>query len=172
MKRLLETPFYKISTTTDVEGLECAVALKNAYALAVSLAVGISLHKDSTLHYNSQAAVFGQSIKEMRKLLSLFGYKDDNIIYGAGDLYVTVYGGRTRKIGTLLGKGYNFEDAMKELSGVTLESTVIITRINNAVQTLVNKGKADVNDYPLLFHINDLINNNAKVNIPWDKFTD
>jgi len=170
MKSLLQTPFYYISLTTDIEGLECAVALKNAYALAVSLTVGLSLKKDNTLHYNSQAAVFGQSIKEMKKLLALYGYSDDNIIYGAGDLYVTVFGGRTRQIGTLLGMGHTFDSAMNELKGVTLESIVITKRIGESVKTLANEGKADINDFPLLNHIYEIINENKQVNIPWDKF--
>lgn len=170
MKKILETPYYNISLTTDIEGLECAVALKNAYALAVTLAVGLSKRSGDTIHYNSQAALFGQSVKEMRKLLSLFGYADENIIYGAGDLYVTVFGGRTRMIGTLLGLGHSFDEAMRELEGVTLESIVISTRVGEAVQTLINAGKADSADFPLLLHVYDIITNGATVDIPWKAF--
>ena len=39
LKRLFECPYYHISLSTDVVGVECAVALKNAYALGVSLAI-------------------------------------------------------------------------------------------------------------------------------------
>jgi len=170
VKKLLNTSFYHISLTTDIEGLECAVAMKNIYALAVTLAVGLSLKKDNTLHYNSQAALFGQSVQEMRRLLVLFGYDEENIVFGAGDLYVTVYGGRTRKIGTLLGQGYGFEEAMKELDGVTLESVVIATRTGEAVTTLIDAGKAKREDFPLLLHVYDIITRNAKVNIPWSAF--
>jgi len=169
-KTLLETSYYHINLSTDIEGLECAVALKNVYALAVSLAVGLALKDGDTLHYNSQAALFGQSIREMRKLLKLFGNSDDNIIYGAGDLYVTVFGGRTRKIGTLLGKGLSFEAAMKELSGITLESVVISERVGKAVLTCIDSGKATKDDYPLLLHIYDIITKNKEVNIPWKAF--
>jgi len=171
LKKTLQTKYYHISLTTDVEGLECAVALKNAYALAVSLAVGLSNKADGVLHYNSQAALFGQSICEMRKLLSLFGYGDDNIIYAAGDLYVTIFGGRTRKIGTLLGEGLSFEEATKTLEGVTLESIVITTRTAQAVRTLIEKGRALEKDFPLLMHVDELINQGATVDIPWDLFT-
>jgi len=170
MKKLLETDYYHISLTTDIEGLECAVAMKNAYALAVTLAVGLSLKNGGTLHYNSQAALFGQSVREMRKLLGLIGCSDDNIIFGAGDLYVTVYGGRTRHIGTLLGKGYSFQSAMEELSGVTLESIVIATRTGEAVRTLIDTGKVQKESFPLLLHISDIITKNAKVDIPWSAF--
>jgi len=170
MKELLETSYYHINITTDIEGLECAVALKNAYALAVSLAVGLSLKDGDTLHYNSQAALFGQSIREMRKLLALFNYNDDNIIYGAGDLYVTVFGGRTRKIGTLLGIGHSFESAMQELSGITLESVVIAERVGEAVLTQISNGKANKDDFPLLLHVYDIITKNSMVDIPWKSF--
>jgi len=170
MKKLLETSYYHISLTTDIEGLECAVAMKNAYALAVTLAVGLSLKHDDKLHYNSQAAIFTQSIREMRKLLDLFGYDEENIIYGAGDLYVTVYGGRTRKIGTLLGMGHSFESAMQELSGVTLESVVIATRTGEAVHELIKREKAVRSDFPLLLHVYDLITKDIRVNIPWKDF--
>jgi len=170
MKEMLETSYYHISLTTDIEGLECAVAIKNMYALAVTLAVGLSLKVDNTQHYNSQAALFGQSVREMRMLLSQFGYSDDNIVYGAGDLYVTVFGGRSRKMGTLLGTGMSFEAAMQELSGVTLESVVIATRIGDAVRTLIRAGKADEKDFPLLLHVHDIITQGAIVDIPWCDF--
>jgi glycerol-3-phosphate dehydrogenase (NAD(P)+) len=170
VKKLLNTPYYHISLTTDVEGLECVVAMKNIYALAVTLEVGLSLKRDNTLHYNSQAGVFGQSIREMRRLLGLFRYGSDNIVFGISDLYVTVFGGRTRKIGTLLGQGHSFDEAMRELDGITLESVVIATRTGEAVTTLIEAGKAKKEDFPLLLHVYDIITKNEKVNIPWGAF--
>jgi glycerol-3-phosphate dehydrogenase (NAD(P)+) len=170
MKAMLGTSFYHISLSTDVLGVECAVAMKNAYALGVTLAVGLSERSDGKQHYNSQAALFGQSVREMRRLLALFGGHDDNIVYGAGDLYVTIFGGRSRRIGTLLGMGVSFEDAMKELAGVTLESVVIAGRTARAVRALIAAGKAKAEDYPLLLHIDDIITNGAGVDIPWEAF--
>jgi glycerol-3-phosphate dehydrogenase (NAD(P)+) len=170
LRDFLHTSYYHISLSTDVIGVECAVALKNAYALAVTLAAGISLSIGETLHYNSQAALFGQSVAEMRKLLELFGGNDDNIVYGAGDLYVTVFGGRTRLLGTLLGQGVSFEDAMKQLSGVTLESVVIASRTAQAVRDRIRQGKASADDYPLLLYVDDLIRGEKNDAIPWDRF--
>jgi len=169
-KDLLATSYYHINLTADIEGFEFAVALKNAYAMAVTLALGLSLKDGDMLHYNSQAALFGQSIREMRKLLSLYGYAASNIDFGAGDLYVTVFGGRTRKIGTLLGMGHNLEYALNELSGITLESVVIAERTSKAILTFIASGKAKKEDYPLLLHIYDIIANDARVNIPWADF--
>ncbi|MDP4152725.1 MAG: glycerol-3-phosphate dehydrogenase [Bacillota bacterium] len=173
-KALFETPYYHISLSTDVEGVEYAVALKNAYALGVTLAVGLSERKEGiggTQHYNSQAALFGQSIREIRKLLKLAKVQDDNIIFAAGDLYVTIFGGRTRKIGTLLGRGLSFKEAISELNGVTLESIVISTRTAAALRSMINKGIADPADFPLLLHIDDIINHGAPIDIDWNAFT-
>ena len=173
LKAIFETDYYHICLSTDVTGVECAVAMKNAYALAVSLAVGLSERIEGvggTLHYNSQAALFAQSIREMRRLLKLIGGHDDNIVYGVGDLYVTIFGGRTRKIGTLLGRGVSFDDAMAQLSGITLESVVISTRTARAVRKLIERGLTTADDFPLLLHIDDIINHGAEVNIPWEKF--
>lgn len=170
LKAMLETDYYHISLSTDVVGVECAVAMKNAYALAVTLAVGLAEKRDGKLHYNSQAAIFAQSIREMRRLLAMAGGGDDAIVYGAGDLYVTVFGGRTRLIGTLLGRGMSFADAMNELSGVTLESIVIATRTARAVRARIALGTANAGDFPLLLHVDDIINHGADVDIPWKAF--
>ncbi len=173
LKGLLQTDYYRISLSTDMVGVECAVAMKNAYALAVTLAVGLSERiegEGGVQHYNSQAALFGQSVREMRRLLALCGGGDENIVWGAGDLYVTVFGGRTRKIGTLLGRGLPFEEAMRTLSGVTLESVVIATRTARAVRALIERGRATAGDFPLLLHVDDIINHGAPVEVPWGAF--
>ena len=173
IKSLFETAYYHISLSSDVVGVECAVAMKNAYALGVSLAVGLAQKrdgKDGAQHYNSQAALFGQSVREMRRLLKWTGGLDDNIVLGAGDLYVTIFGGRTRLIGTLLGRGYSFEEAMAQLEGITLESIVISTRTARAVRAMIRDGKARAEEYPLLLHIDDIINHGSPVDIPWAAF--
>ncbi len=173
IKSLFETDFYHISISTDIVGVECAVAMKNAYALGVTLAVGLSERMEGvggTQHYNSQAALFGQSVREMRKLLAMTGGRDDNIVLGAGDLYVTIFGGRTRFIGTLLGRGLSFDEAMAQLKGVTLESIVISTRTARAVRRLIATGRASAEDFPLLLHIDDIISKGKPVEIPWVAF--
>ena len=172
IRSLFETDYYHVSLSTDVRGVECAVAMKNAYALGVALAIGMSYaHEGREFeHYNSQAAIFGQAIKEMIRLLDVCEGDPSNITLGAGDLYVTVYGGRTRRIGILLGQGIPFDKAMETLKGVTLESIVIASRTAEAVKTLIANGKAKAEDYPLLMHIDELINGGKTVNVPWTAF--
>lgn len=175
LKQLLQTSYYHITTTTDIVGIESAVALKNSYALGVALTIGLNkkhFGKDSELHFNSQAAVFGQSVKEMSKLLAFQGANTiDNLCVGAGDLYVTIYGGRTRLVGILLGEGLSIDEAEQRLNGVTLESLVVSKRVARAVLINIEKGTLCKDDFPLLLHINDILTKNAPADIPWDAFT-
>jgi len=116
--------------------------------------------------------VFGQGAREMMKLLEYQGAGDvNNIVVGVGDLYVTVYGGRTRLVGILLGRGLNIDEAKAELNGVTLESLVVAERVARAIKVAVANGKLNAEDFPLLLHVNDIICEKKEVNIPWEKFT-
>ena len=173
LKALLETEYYHISLSTDITGVECAVAMKNAYALGVTLAVGMVEREDGvgcTPAYNPQAALFGQSVREMALILSYAGGGAENIVYGAGDLYVTVFGGRTRKLGTLLGRGMPFPKAMKELSGITLESVAITRRLISAVTRAASLGKLERDQFPLLMHVGDLLAEKPTGGIPFAHF--
>ena len=175
LKSVMQTDYYHISLSRDIVGIESAVALKNGYALGIALTVGLNQKEfgiDSVLHYNSQAAVFGQAIKEMAKLLAFQGAPDlDNLCVGAGDLYVTVYGGRTRLIGILLGRGMDIDSAKEELNGVTLESLVVAGRVAKVIRQNIAEGKLDAADFPLLLHIDQIVTEKMPVNIPWEAFT-
>lgn len=175
MKKAMATDYYHISLSTDIVGVESAVALKNGYALGIALTIGLNQKAygiDSELHFNSQAAVFGQAVREMTMLLELQGAKTlDNIVLGAGDLYVTVYGGRTRLVGILLGRGMNIDEAKEELNGITLESLVVAERVAKAVRLKAQNCLANLSDFPLLMHIDEIITQRKEVNIPWEKFT-
>lgn len=162
------------SITTDITGIESAVALKNGYALGIALTIGLNqnYYQNDIPHYNSQAAVFGQASKEMYRLLEYQGALTlNNLCVGVGDLYVTVYGGRTRLVGILLGKGLSISEAKNELKGVTLESLVVAERVARAVRNAIACGVLNEEDFPLLLHIDDIITRERAVNIPWEKFT-
>ena len=169
IKALLSTEYYHINITDDVVGLEMAVAMKNAYALGVALAIGIAEEKNGIgcpEEYNPQAALFAQSVRETIELLKITGGHDNKILYNAGDLYVTVFGGRTRKIGTFLGRGMTFKEAREELKGVTLESVAIAQIVVEALKA----GNKDLSKFPLLCHIYDMITKNTTIDVPWKSF--
>ncbi len=174
LRKTMQTDYYHISITRDVVGIESAVALKNGYALAVALTIGVNqrVFGDDTLHFNSQAAVFGQATREMHKLLEFQNALSlDNLCVGVGDLYVTVYGGRTRLVGILLGKGLTIDEAKAELNGVTLESLVVAERVARAIRVNIEKGRLCGEDFPLLLHVDEIICGKKAVDIPWESFT-
>ena len=92
------------------------------------------------------------------------------LLPGAGDLYVTVFGGRTVRLGSLLGRGLSFAEARRQLAGETLESVEIITRVARALPKLESRGLARPGDFPLLEHLDQILNHGASADIPWDRF--
>lgn len=174
MKETLTTDYYHISLTNDVIGLESAVALKNGYALAIAMTIGlVNRHHgpEAGLHFNSQAAAFYQAVKEMRFLLEMQGASRNCENIGIGDLYVTVYGGRTRKIGILLGEGKSYEEALNILAGVTLESLVVARRVYKAMVRKAELGQADLSQFPMLCHAAAVLDKGKDAELPWEDFT-
>ena len=53
------------------------------------------------------------------------------------------------------------------LSGVTLESVAIATTV---MKSFRDRPDVNVNEFPLLAHIDAIINQGAQVEIPWDSF--
>ena len=169
IKSVLATDYYHINITDDVAGLEMAVAMKNAYALGVALAIGMAEAENGIgckEHYNPQAALFAQSVRETIRLLKIAGGRENEILYNAGDLYVTVFGGRTRMIGTLLGRGMRYSQAREKLKDVTLESVAIAQVM---IEALKRRGE-DLSEFPLLCHIYDMITKNITADVPWTSF--
>ena len=116
--------------------------------------------------------MFGQAAREMYKLLRLQGAPDmNNFFVGVGDLYVTVYGGRTRLVGILLGRGLDIDQAREELKGVTLESLVVAVRVARAVRIRAERGEFSLNEFPLLMHVDEILTQHRPVDIPWEDFT-
>lgn len=175
LKDIMATDYYHISLSTDVVGIESAVALKNGYALAIALTIGLNEKQfgvGSQLHFNSQAGIYYQCVREMAKLLAIRGDANlDTLATGLGDLYVTVYGGRTRLVGILLGRGLDIDEAKAELNGVTLESLVVAERVARAVRVLAKAGKVDVTEFPLLMHVDEILTKKKPADLPWDAFT-
>lgn len=172
IRSLFSTDYYMISLTKDVVGLECAVALKNGYALGTALAIGMAeaAGDDGIDHNNSESALFQESVKEMLDLLRIVGGSQDMIMYAAGDLNVTVAAGRSRTVGLLLGKGLPIGEVMRQLKGQTLEAVVIATRTARAVRALARAGRVRESDFPLLLHVDALLSGHAALDIPWKAF--
>lgn len=174
---IFRTPYYHVWTTTDLVGLEYCAALKNAYTLAVGLAGGIlertgGVDAAGAHMHNAAAAIFGQACTEMERLLQIAGGTRPFAfgLPGAGDLYVTCQGGRTVRLGRLLGMGHNFPEAREIMAGETLESVEIVRSMGKALPRLFQRGLLRPGEVPMLRALVDIVVNGHPVNLPLEAF--
>lgn len=171
MKNMLKTSYHHISLTSDILGLESSVALKNAYALGIAIAIGMEEKDGEKPHYNSQAAAFSQATKEMSNLLKIQNASEKSGFIGFGDLFVTVCNGRTRKAGILFGQGLSYKESIQKLAGLTIESLVVVERVARALKKKAERGEVNLADFPLIMHTNEVVNNGKNALLPWEHFT-
>jgi glycerol-3-phosphate dehydrogenase (NAD(P)+) len=171
------TSYYHVWTTTDLAGLEYSAALKNAYTLGVGLAFGL-LEKSggpdaaNAFMHNTAAAIFAQGCTEIERLLRAAG-ASTSWAYSlpvAGDLYVTSVGGRTVRLGTLLGQGYAYAQARQMMSGETLESAEIVRAMSVALPKIFERGMLQPDEVPLMRALIDIVVHSKLVDLPFDAF--
>lgn len=113
---MFSTPYIKLSYSTDLYGVEYATVLKNIYALAVGLAVGLG-YGDNFL-----AVLISNSALEMSRFLNESAPDERNTLVSAylGDLLVTCYSifSRNRRLGLLIGRGSTVKSALAEMTMV------------------------------------------------------
>lgn len=173
----LQTDAYRVWTSLDVAGVETCAALKNSYVLGISLAMGLleaqgGVDGAGAHSYNLEAALFAQASLEIRRMVALMGGNPDLAagLPGVGDLYVTTRGGRTVRLGTLLGQGLPLQQALLRLSGVTLESVENIRVMAPALPALERAGKLRAGELPLMRQLCRIVVEGAPVRLPLDEF--
>lgn len=176
IQSMLQTAYYQVAISTDLTSLEICAAMKNAYAVAINLAVGefeIAGKDGNANYYNPQAALFAQSMREMELLIRTLGADPASVIGlpGSGDLYVTVFGGRSARLGKMLGSKMPYHKAREQLAGETLESVEIILQVSRALPALETAGRIPGHSFPLLKYLAGLIETNTYSPIPWEKFS-
>jgi glycerol-3-phosphate dehydrogenase (NAD(P)+) len=160
----------------DVVGVEACAALKNAYAMGIALASGIHEAKGgragSIALHNYEAAVFAQSVWEMRTLIVLLGGDPEQASWlpGVGDLDVTCNGGRTGRFGHLLGLGIGRDEAVARMQGATLECLEILGNLRTALQAYEQQSRIGPGAFPLARHLAEVALNGAPVNMPFEQF--
>mgnify|MGYP003439481247 FL=1 len=117
VRSILENEFFRCSLSDDVLGVEGAAIMKNIYALAVGMAVGLRFGD------NFLAVLIAGCAAEMKRFLDEaipIENRDINISAYMGDLLVTCYSplSRNRRLGTLLGKGCSVKSALNEMTMV------------------------------------------------------
>jgi glycerol-3-phosphate dehydrogenase (NAD(P)+) len=115
VRDVLANDFFRCSISNDVLGVEAAAIMKNIYALAVGMAVGLR-YGDNFL-----AVLIAGCSAEMKRFIDEavpLENRDINAAAYMGDLLVTCYSplSRNRRLGTLLGKGCSVKSALNEMT--------------------------------------------------------
>jgi glycerol-3-phosphate dehydrogenase (NAD(P)+) len=115
VRNVLANDFFRCSVSNDVLGVEAAAIMKNIYALAVGMAVGLR-YGDNFL-----AVLISGCAAEMKRFIDEavpLENRDINAAAYMGDLLVTCYSplSRNRRLGTLLGKGCSVKSALNEMT--------------------------------------------------------
>jgi len=170
---LMSTKYYHMQPTDDLLSLELGVAMKNAYTVAVGMAYGMRTDDEANADmHNTAAALFAQGCYEIGGLMQLAGGNErlSSALPGAGDLYVTSAGGRTMRLGRLLGEGKLYSQAQVLLEGVTLESVQVIREMSRALVIWEQKDLIRPRSFPLLRMLIDVVVNGKEISIPYDDF--
>ena len=177
LRGIFATDYYHIWLSDDLIGVEMCAALKNAYTMAVGLAGGL-LERTGGVDvagagmHNLAAALFGVSASEMTRVVTLAQGQPGKVagLPGVGDEYVTCVGGRTIRLGRLLGRGLSFDQAQAEMAGETLESAYVVRQIAAALPAWDSQGLIAPDELPLLRMLCRVITEGAPVTIPFDHF--
>ncbi|KAI9157439.1 hypothetical protein LWI28_022585 [Acer negundo] len=116
VQQLLASSHLRISTSSDVTGVEIAGALKNVLAIAAGIVDGMNLGN------NSMAALVAQGCSEIRWLATKMGAKPTTItgLSGTGDIMLTCFVNlsRNRTVGVRLGSGEKLDDILSSMNQV------------------------------------------------------
>lgn len=112
--RLISCRYIKTSVSDDIFGTEYAAVLKNVYAIAAGICIGLG-YGDNFL-----AVLIANSIQEIKRFVDVVHPIDRDIkssVY-LGDLLVTAYSkfSRNRFFGNMIGKGYSVKAAQLEMN--------------------------------------------------------
>lgn len=119
--KALDAPTVGTFVSDDVVGVEVGAAMKNVLAIAIGLCDGIAERQGKPMT-NTKAAIFSRGLVEMARVAEALGGRRDTVLglAGAGDLFVTVLGGRNGRFGRLVGGGTPPGKALAEM-GTTVE---------------------------------------------------
>jgi glycerol-3-phosphate dehydrogenase (NAD(P)+) len=173
---LARGPYYHVFVDDEPIGVEVCAALKNAYAMGIAIPAGVHRaaggEAGSLGLHNTEAAVFAQSIFEMKRLIGVLGGRTEtaSFLAGVGDLDVTCNGGRTGRFGELLGRGLPPSSARAQMAGATLECLEILSVLRQAVDGYERRGQLTRDELPLARHLAEIALEGAAVCWPFERF--
>lgn len=147
LQNIFMSNVFRVYTSPDVLGIELGGALKNVVALAAGIADGLGYGD------NTKAALITRGITEIARLGMAMGGKLETFsgLSGIGDLIVTCASmhSRNRRAGILIGKGYSYEEAMKEVN-------MVVEGVYSAKAAIGLAEKYDV-QIPIIEQVNEVL---------------
>jgi len=170
---MLNTNYYHISYSNDLNGVEVSAAIKNIFSMAVGAAKGLCSNNATDEireknYLNTASALIKQSIYEMEIFVKHLNGNKDTVkgLAGLGDLYVSSGGGRNSKMGFFLGQGMTFSHAKKtKMEKVTVEGADLAFEIGKKVNQDFDKKQL-----PLMLGIINSIIEDKKLELDWQYF--
>ena len=139
--KLVKTNYYFMDYSDDIVGVEMCAAIKNFYSMVIGSAKDL----------NTAAILMQKSVIEMGKFIKLFGGSEQTVygLAGLGDLYVSIAGGRNRKMGQHLGEGHSYSEAKKKfMPNDTVEGAELAFEIGPKILKDLSK-----KDFPIMYSL-------------------
>lgn len=107
MVKRFSTPYYPLTVTDDIIGLELSSAFKNVYSIMIGICDGLFGQERPGMYHNLSAFIFDQALKEMVMIAEAAGGRRETVfgLAGTADFYVASLSGRNRRYGEYVGKG-------------------------------------------------------------------
>lgn len=141
LRNSLSTNSFRIYSSTDVIGVECAGAIKTIMALAAGISDGLGFGE------SARAGLITRGLAEMTRFGVAFGASCPTFIglAGAGDLMVSCTAGmsRNRRVGIALAHGNSIEEALSSVDQIaegfkTVEAVVELAKQKNVEMPIAN----------------------------------
>ncbi|MCZ7547290.1 MAG: glycerol-3-phosphate dehydrogenase [Anaerolineae bacterium] len=151
---IMHAPYYHITLSEDLPGVEVCAALKNAFAIGSGLFDGLEKAGAVTESYNAKSAFFSKAVHEIARVVEAMGGQPETAfgLAGAGDLIVTAVAGRNRTFGEMVGAGTPPDEVAAYMAARNL-----LTEGYPAVRTgwalvshLAGEGRLDLEDFAFL----------------------
>jgi glycerol-3-phosphate dehydrogenase (NAD(P)+) len=164
---LMRTPYYHITISSDLAGVETCSALKNAYAISAGLFDGLQAAGVISDAHNAKSAIFSKAVREMALAVGSMGGRPETVfgLAGVGDLLVTAVAGRNRTFGEMVGKGMPPAEVVVYMSARD-QLTEGYTAIRTGwalVNYLAEQGSVRLEDFALLCALHTIVYESAPV---------
>ncbi len=191
LREIFATDYYRVWCSTDVVGVETFAALKNAYVVGIGAARGMLERAGGPDEigagmHNTAALLFATAAKELAHLADMLrqmknpGFRrvwawdrpaiseaSVSNLQAVGDLYVTATGGRTFRLGWLLGAGLTYSQAKEVMQEDTLEGAFAVLQMAKVLPVWQREGWIAEAELPMLRAIIRALTEDKPLELPW-----